>query len=164
MAIFELSLIFSTLLCSLVAGFLFSYAIVIMPGIKSFDDRQFVLTFQVTDRIIQNNHPLFLFVWIGSVIALIICAIYGLGKLQGPDFFLLILATLGYIFGVQGLTLAIHLPMNNKLQKIDIDTMSEVELNSERIEFESRWNRSNTIRTIIACTVSLLLIVLVLRL
>ncbi len=163
MDVFELSLILSILLCSLVAGFLFSYAIVIMPGIKNLDDKLFILSFQATDRIIQNNHPLFLLVWIGSAIALIACAIYGFGKLQGIDLFLLVLATLGYIIGVQGLTIAIHLPLNNRLQKLDVESMKEVELNSERIEFESRWNRANYFRTVIACLVTFLLVILAIR-
>lgn len=163
MFVFEISLIVSTLLCSLVAGFLFSYAIVIMPGIRSLDDGQFILTFQVTDRVIQNNHPLFMLVWIGSAIALLVSVIYGFEKLSGLDLYLLIVAALGYILGVQVPTIAIHLPLNNKLQKLNVDSMSEAELNIERAIFESRWNRSNIVRTIIACLVSFLLILLVLR-
>ena len=135
-----------------------------MPGRTSFNDRQFILTFQATDRIIQNNHPLFILVWVGSAITLIVSAIFGFGKLHGFDFYLLLLATLGYILGVQVSTIAVHLPLNNKLQKLNVDSMSEAELNKERTMFESRWNRSNHIRTVIACMVSLLLIILVSRL
>ena len=163
MIILNIALVLSALLCSFVAGFLFAYAIVVMPGLKELDDKQFIKAFQVTDRVIQNNHPLFLSVWIGSAIAVIVCAIYGLGKLHGIDFFMLLLATAGYLIGVQVSTIAIHLPLNNKLQKIDVDNMSEEELKAARIGFEPRWNRSNEIRTAIACCASLLLIVLVLR-
>ena len=63
--IFDVALVLSAFLCSLVSGLLFSYAILVMPGIKSFDDKNFIKTFQVTDRIIQNNHPLFMLVWFG---------------------------------------------------------------------------------------------------
>ena len=160
MSVFELSLMLSILLCSLVAGFLFAYAIVIMPGFKHLDDKQFIQSFQVTDRIIQNNHPVFLLVWIGSAVALIVCAILGFNKLQGIDVFLLLSAAIAYIIGVQVLTISIHLPLNNKLQQLDVDSMQEAELNSERIHFESRWNRANSIRTVIACLVTALLIIL----
>lgn len=163
MSVFEIALVLSALLCSLVAGFLFAYATVIMPGIKSFDDKQFIQTFQITDRIIQNNHPLFLLVWGGSAIASIVCIFSGFGKLQGIDFFLLILAAAGYLIGVQGSTIIVHLPLNNKLQKIDVDMMDEEELKAARIAFEPRWNKSNEIRTAIACCASLLLIILVFR-
>lgn len=58
-----------------------------MPGFKRLDDKQFIKAFQVTDRVIQNNHPLFLLVWIGSAIALIILAFYAYKSLHGVDFF-----------------------------------------------------------------------------
>ena len=87
-----------------------------MPGFKRLDDKQFIKAFQVTDRVIQNNHPLFLLVWIGSAIALIIFAFYAYKSLHGVDFFLLVLATVAYIAGVQVSTIAINLPLNNNLQ------------------------------------------------
>ncbi len=163
MSIFEMEIAFTAFLCSLVAGFLFAFAIVVMPGIKNFDDKQFIKTFQVTDRVIQNNQPLFLLVWVGSTVSIILCAIYGFSKLEGIDFGLLIFATTGYLVGVQGSTIVIHLPLNNKLQKYDVETMSIEELHTARIAFEPRWNRSNVIRTFVACCVSFLLIVLALR-
>ncbi len=164
MNIFQAALILSTFLCSLVAGFLFAYAIVIMPGIKSLNDREFIRAFQVTDRIIQNNQPIFILVWVGSAIAVIISAVFGVGQLQGVDFFLLALATLMYIFGVQLSTIVIHLPLNNKLQTLDVDVMNETDLKVARNEFEPRWNTSNIVRTAISGCVSALLIILLFRL
>ena len=79
MGISDVSLVFSTLMCSLVAGLLFSYAIVVMPGLKGLDDKSFIKAFQVTDRIIQDNHPLFLLVWLGSAVSIIIFAVCSFG-------------------------------------------------------------------------------------
>ncbi len=160
---FDVSLILSTLLCSLVAGFLFSYAIVVMPGIRNLDDRNFIKAFQVTDRIIQDNHPLFLFVWLGSAVALIACAVGGFDKLHGLDFVFLLLAAVGYIMGVQIPTIFFHLPLNNKLQKIDVDSVSDDNVKVARLEFEQPWNRSNEIRTAMAVGVSFLLMLVALR-
>lgn len=163
MDVFDVVIVVTAFLCSLVAGFLFSYAIVVMPGIKGLDNKQFIKTFQITDRVIQNNQPLFMLVWLGSALAMIICAFTGFSKLQGVDFGLLMLATIAYLVGVQASTIIIHLPLNNTLQKYDVDTMSEDELHTARLAFEPRWNRSNLVRTIIACFASFLLIVLTLR-
>jgi uncharacterized membrane protein len=163
MSIFQTALLLSAFLCSLVAGFLFSYAIVVMPGIKNLNDREFIRTFQVTDRIIQNNHPIFMLVWVGSAIAILVSALYGVGRLQGVDLFLLALATLAYVLGVQVPTIAIHLPLNNKLQTLDVDAMNETDIKVARNYFEPRWNTSNLIRTAIASCVSLLLIILLFR-
>lgn len=163
MGIFQAALILSTFLCSLVAGFLFAYAIVVMPGIKNLNDREFIRTFQVTDRIIQNNPPVFMLVWLGSVIAIIVSALYGIGRLQGVDLFLLVLAVLAYVLGVQVLTIAIHLPLNNKLQTLNVDGMNETDIRVARNDFEPRWNTANLIRAAIASCVSVLLIILLFR-
>jgi len=163
MDIFQSALILSAFLCSLVAGFLFAYALVVMPGIKNLSDREFIRAFQVTDRIIQNNHPIFMLVWIGSAIAVIVTALTGIGRLQGVDLILLALAALAYVLGVQVSTIAIHLPLNNKLQTLDVDAMNETDIKAARDDFEPRWNTSNLIRTAIASCVSVLLIILLFR-
>mgnify|MGYP001819139639 FL=1 len=163
MDVFQIVLILSAYLCSMVAGFLFAYAIVIMPGIKYLNDREFIRAFQVTDRIIQNNHPIFMLVWLGSAITIIISALSGIGRLEGVDLFLLVLATLAYVIGVQVSTIAINLPLNNKLQTLDVDAMNEVDIKAARNAFEQRWNTSNPIRTTIASCVSVLLIMLLFR-
>jgi uncharacterized membrane protein len=164
MEIFQTSLILAAFLCSLVAGFLFAYAIVVMPGIKSLSDRDFIRAFQVTDRVIQNNQPLFVIVWVGSAITLIASAIWGIERLDGVDFVLIAIATLAYLLGVQLSTIVIHLPLNNKLQTFDVDAMHETELELARSNFEPRWNASNLFRTSISSCVSVLLIILLFRL
>ena len=70
MTIYQALLMMATFLCSLVAGFLFAFAVVIMPGIRRLDDGGFIRGFQVIDRVIQNNQPLFIFVWVGSALSL----------------------------------------------------------------------------------------------
>ena len=66
MEIFQLVLIVATFLCSLVAGFVFAFAVVVMPGIATLGDGEFLRAFQTMDRVIQNNQPLF-HVWSGWV-------------------------------------------------------------------------------------------------
>ena len=87
MGILETSLIVATFFCSLVAGFVFAFAVVVMPGIKHLKDAEFIRAFQVMDRIIQNNQPLFILVWVGSALALIVAAGLGIAELTGgtPD-------------------------------------------------------------------------------
>ena len=75
MGIFEIALILATFLCSLVAGLVFVFAVVVMPGIGSLNDREFIRAFQVIDGVIQNNQPAFVFVWIGSAVALVTSAV-----------------------------------------------------------------------------------------
>ena len=164
MGIFELGLIVATFLCSLVAGFLFAFAVVVMPGIRSLNDREFIRAFQVMDRVIQNNQPLFMLVWVGSVVALVTAAVLGSGQLDGAARLLIIFAALAYLVGVQLPTVTMNIPLNNKLQALDVDAINETTRTAARQDFEPRWNQWNSFRTVFASLASALLIVLVCRL
>jgi len=158
--IFQIVLILATFLSSLVAGLLFVFAIVVMPGIRSLNDREFIRAFQVMDGVIQNNQPLFMLVWMGSVVALVISAVFGIGQLDGIGRLLIIFAALVYILGVQLPTITINVPLNNKLQTLDVDAMNETTQQTARKAFEPRWNRWNSIRAALASLASALLIFL----
>jgi uncharacterized membrane protein len=162
--LFEAVLTLAAFLCSLVAGFLFAFAVVVMPGIGKLDDRDFIRAFQVIDGVIQNNQPLFLLVWVGSVPAVVAAAVLGIWELNGADRLLVIAAALVYVLCVQLPTVAINIPMNNALQKLDPDAMDEATRQRARNDFESRWNRWNAIRTACASLASILLLLLLLRL
>jgi len=164
MGIFQATLILATILCSLVAGFLFAFAVVVMPGIRSLNDREFIRAFQVMDRVIQNNQPIFMLVWVGSVVVLITSVVLGIGQLDGGGRLLIIFATIAYLLGVQLPTITINIPLNNKLQTLDVDTINETEQKAARENFETRWNRWNSIRAVLSSLASALLIVLLFRL
>ncbi len=164
MGIFQIALIVATLLCSLVAGFVFAFAVVVMPGIKGLTDREFIRAFRVMDGVIQNNQPMFVFVWVGSVVVLVVTAVLGFGELDGEGRLLMIVATLIYILGVQVPTFTINVPLNNRLQALDVDAMNDTARKEARTDFEPRWTRWNSIRTALASLVSTLLMILLLRL
>ena len=155
MEILNISLFFSTLLCSLVTGFILTYAIVVMPGLSKLDDKEFIKAFQVTDGIIQNNQPIFILIWVGSIISVvstIIISIFTLGILEAWK---IIFVSLVYLIGVQAITIIIHLPLNRRIQNIDINSTNLQSLNEERKNFEKKWNYFNNIRTVIAFLVTL---------
>ena len=164
MGIFQIALILATFLCSLVAGFLFAFAIVAMPGIRNLNDREFIRAFQVMDRVIQNNQPIFMLVWVGSVVALVTSVVLGIGQLDGAGLLLIIISAFFYLLGVQLPTITINIPLNNQLQALNVDVMDETTQKKARHEFETRWNRWNSIRTVFASLASALLIILLIRL
>src|SRR5262245_42075172 len=98
---FQPALILATLLCSLVAGFLFAFAAVVMPGIRRLDDGAFIRAFQAIDGVIQANQPLFLLVWVGSIPALLTATVLGLWAPSVADRVVLIGAAAVYFLGVQ---------------------------------------------------------------
>ena len=164
MSPFEAVLIVTAYLCSLVAGFLLAFAVVVMPGIRRLDDGAFIRAFQTIDRVIQNNQPLFMLMWVGSVLSVIVAAVAAIWALTGIDRVLLIVAAVAYLLCVQAPTFVVNIPLNNHLQKLDVGVMTEAAQHRAREAFEARWNRSNAIRTACASLVSIGLMLLLARL
>tara|TARA_X000000950_G_scaffold252124_1_gene314010 strand:- start:83 stop:577 length:495 start_codon:yes stop_codon:yes gene_type:complete len=156
----DISLFLSVLFCALATGFILTYAIVVMPGLSKLDDKEFIKAFQVTDGIIQNNQPIFILIWLGSIISVlstIIVSIFSLGILEA---WLIIFTSVVYLLGVQVITITIHLPLNRHIQKIDINSTNSQTLSYERKNFETKWNYFNNIRTGIAVFVVLIFILI----
>ena len=164
MSLFEIVLMLGAHLCSLVAGFLLAFAVVVMPGIGSLADREFLRAFQVIDRVIQRGQPVFLLVWVGSVLTMMAAALLSLWELDGANRLLVIVAALVYLLGVQLPTVAINIPLNNALQTLNPDTMDEAVRTRARNDFELRWNRWNVSRTVCAGVASMLLLLVLFRL
>ena len=152
-------LLFATLTTLLVAGLLFTFALLVMPGLGQLEDRAFLRGFQEIDRIIQNGHALFVVVWLGSIIAFIAAAVMGFGQLGGWAQTLLVAAAALYLFGVQLPTMRGNVPLNNQLQTLELAALTETELAEARKAFEPAWNRLNRIRTVVCLIVSVLLLV-----
>lgn len=164
MELIQIAVLLSALLCSLVAGLVLTFAIVVMPGIRTLGDLAYLQSFKAIDRVIQNNQPIFMFIWLGSAIVLLGSTVLGIWQLAGLDRVLLIVACALYILGVHVPTVAINIPLNNQLQSRDLDAMSGSELLAATEIFESRWLRWNAIRTVIATLTTVILLVLLVRL
>ena len=135
-----------------------------MPGFSKLEDKEFLRAFQVTDGVIQNNQPLFMLTWVGSIISVLSVMVISILSLGASEAWIIFVVGLIYLLGVQGITVSIHLPLNNHIQKIDINNMNNQSLNEERTNFEMRWNYFNNIRTFISFSASLsFLLILIAR-
>lgn len=139
----------STLSCALVTGFVFTYAVIVMPGLAKLADKEFIRAFQVTDGVIQSNQPIFMIVWVGSLISVISTLIVSLMGPYSVETVLVIIAGFVYLLGVQGLTVLVHLPLNRRIQTVNVEERDASALREERLLFESCWIRFNWIRTLI---------------
>ena len=160
MYLLDITLIFSILFCSLVSGFIFTYAIVVMPGLSNLNDKDFLIAFQVTDAVIQNKQPLFMFIWIGSIVAILSTIVVSLLSIGLSKAWLIVLIGIVYLFGVHGITIAIHIPLNNHIQNINIEKLNEKSIADIRINFEKRWNVFNYVRTAVAISTSFSLLLI----
>ena len=160
---FVFALVLTILLCALVSGLLFGFAVVVMPGVAKLSDRDFLLAFKHMDGIIQNNQPLFMLVWVGSILSVLVSVILGTMDLSGQEAVLLWIGCGWYLLGVQLPTIVFNIPLNNTIQALEIDKLNESELTNSRVNFEVKWNRWNKIRTangIIAVSIFLWLLFL----
>ena len=158
--LFDTSLIISALSCGLVTGFILTYAIVVMPGLSKLTDRNFLRAFQVTDEIIQNNQPLFMLIWVSSIISVITTIVTSIVYVGFSDASLTLIVCFIYLVGVQGVTVIIHIPLNNHLQKLQVDKLDDRTANHERSVFEAKWNKFNYIRSSISFFVCLAFLVI----
>lgn len=163
MSLMGLGLIFSSLLVTLVAGIVMAFAIVVMPGIRSLNDHDFLQAFKVMDRVIQENHPVFMLIWMGSIVALVLLAGLSLFQSEGLNRYFLVGGCAIYILGVMLPTVRINVPLNNELQKQELTAWSESELRVFRQRFEPIWNRWNIIRTIVATITAVCLLAVLVR-
>ncbi|WOO42595.1 DUF1772 domain-containing protein [Rubellicoccus peritrichatus] len=158
--IFACLSLFAAVTTTLVAGFTFTFAVIIMPGIKQLEDSAFIRTFQVIDGIIQGGQPLFGVVWIGSILSTLAIAAIGLFQFDGWHKWVPVAVATVYFVGVQLPTFTINIPRNNRLQTLQVGLMDHASIVKERSYFEATWNRWNVIRTWVALAVSISLMLI----
>ena len=89
-------------------------------------------------------------VWLGSIIS-VSDAMVMASTVSTPTGNWSIIATgFSYLLGVQGPTIFIHLPLNKRIQSVNVDEMNLEALLDQRVLFEARWTRFNKLRTSIA--------------
>ena len=163
MTTFPILLTIATLGCALVAGITLIFAIVIMPGLESMGERRFLEGFKAIDRIIQDNQPVFIAVWLGSGLALIAATAVGFRALEGIDLVMLIAALVIYLPGVQIATAVVNVPLNNRLQAQNLEQLDDDGIRQAAKAFAPRWVLWNHIRTWLAILTSLLLLIVLVR-
>lgn len=147
MTLLDVALMMATLSCALVAGLVLGFAVVVMPGIAKLSDRDFLQAFKRMDGVIQDKQPVFLVVWVGSILSTVSMCALGALQLNGVPLYLMWFAGVLYLLGVQAPTILFNIPLNNAVQALDIDALSDADLADARRQFEAPWNRWNRFRT-----------------
>lgn len=144
------------ILTGLSAGLCFTWSNSITPGIGRLNDMGYLASFQQMNRAILN--PSFFIVFIGPFFLGLI-NLYVFKNSTGSVIWLLILATIIYLFGVLLVTGLGNVPLNEMLDKIKLTTATIDELKALRDAFEMKWNRLHLIRTVSSITSFILLII-----
>lgn len=147
-------LIITTTITGLMAGLFYSWSVSVTPGIGRLGDKEYLTAFQAMNRAIVN--PLFIIFFLGTAVLLPITSFVHNGQ---PAFRLLVAASVFYLGGVIAVTFAGNIPLNNALDRLNINAATTEQLSVFRARFENRWNMLNHIRSI-ANTIALVLAIL----
>lgn len=150
------TLIIATFLTGLSAGLCFTWSNAVTIGIGRLDDLGYLQAFQQMNRAIIN--PTFMMVFFGPFIIHLTNIV--LFRNASSTFLILLIASVFiYFFGVLIVTIFGNVPLNELLDKTDLERASLVELHNLRDRFEIKWNQLHLIRTITGGLSFLLLLV-----
>jgi uncharacterized membrane protein len=124
----DIVLVLTATLTALMAGLFYAWSCSVMLGFARLPDREFVSAMQATNRAIQN--PIFFAAFFGAPIFLPISAFLHYG--QAPRFWFLLTATVIYLIGTFGFTIFGNVPLNNTLDRFDLQSVSEAEIAAQR--------------------------------
>ena len=145
----------SAVLTALVAGLFYAWSVSITLGLKRVSDTEYISVMQSTNREIQN--AFFFSVFFGAQIVLPVTTYFYYGHVH--RFWLLLAATLFYSVGVMGVTIFGNVPMNNRLDRFELEKAGETEMARERKQYEGGWNILNNLRTV-SSLVAIVLVVI----
>ncbi|WP_329117494.1 anthrone oxygenase family protein [Streptomyces sp. NBC_01465] len=131
-------LVLAVIATGLYAGFMFSFATGIMPGLKLLDDEQFVAAMRRINEKVPG--PLFLLLFLGFV-ALPAAALAVPVTDRTDDARLLLIGALACAAASHLITMAGNIPLNVALDK------STTPAPETRKAFEARWTRLHLART-----------------
>ncbi len=145
------------LLTGLMAGIFFTWSNAVKPGIGKLSDLEYLRSLQSMNRVILNKA--FIGIFLGAIIAVALVPIFHFKIAPNSIFWLLLLAPVTYWIGVFGVTVFGNIPLNEILDKINLESITSEEIKALRTSIEVKWNNLNLIRSISSGITFLLLIV-----
>ena len=145
--IFKVTLTANAFLLALIAGLFYSYTVSVNLGLGKLSDAEYLRSMQSINREILN--PWFFLSFLGTL-PLLPISTWMSSNLNGYDasFYLFLGATILYVVGVFGVTIFGNVPLNEALDRFDINRASVEEIKNRRLIFEMPWNKLNLIRTL----------------
>jgi uncharacterized membrane protein len=149
-------LVFAIFLTGIMAGIFFTWSNAVKPGIGKLSDLEYLNALQSMNRVILNGA--FLIVFVGAIIAVALVPLFHFHLYPKNIFWLFICILLIYWIGVFGITVFGNIPLNEILDKTNLETITLEEIKALRSTIENKWNNFNLIRSISSGITFLLLI------
>lgn len=146
MTVENIILVIGGTLSGLVAGVFYTFNVAVVPSLRSLKPKEHITAMQAINLKIKN--PVFFLSFFGPTILLPVAAFMHQGTVQFP---LLVAAAVLHILGSNGVTAAGNIPLNEKLDKVDVSVITEAEAERTRQDFQGRgsaWMRFHNMRTL----------------
>ena len=145
------------LLTGLMAGIFFTWSNAVKPGIGKLGDIEYLRALQSMNRVILNNA--FKIIFLGAIIAVALVPIFYFNLYPRNIFWLFVFTLIIYWIGVFGVTVSGNIPLNEILDKTNLESITLEEIKTLRKSIELKWNNYNLIRCISSGITFILLIV-----
>ena len=145
------------LLTGLMAGIFFTWSNAVKPGIGKLSDIEYLRALQSMNRVILNNA--FKIIFLGAIIAVALVPVFYFNLYPKNIFWLFVFTLVIYWIGVFGVTVSGNIPLNEILDKTNLESITSEEIKTLRKSVEVKWNNFNLIRCISSGITFILLIV-----
>ena len=144
-------------LTGLMAGIFFTWSNAVKLGIGKLGDIEYLRALQSMNRVILNNA--FRIIFLGAIIAVALVPVFYFNLYPKNIFWLFVFTLVIYWIGVFGVTVSGNIPLNEILDKTNLESITLEEIKTLRKSIELKWNNYNLIRCISSGITFILLIV-----
>ena len=110
------------LLTGLMAGIFFTWSNAVKPGIGKLSDIEYLRALQSMNRVILNNA--FKIIFLGAIIAVALVPVFYFNLYPKNIFWLFVFTLVIYWIGVFGVTVSGNIPLNEILDKTNLDSIT----------------------------------------
>lgn len=144
-------------LTALITGLYYSYYCSVNPGLGRLSDVDYIKAMQSINIAIQN--PVFFASFFGPFVLLPVVTYLSYNSGASTCFYLLLAASLLYIFGSMAVTIFGNVPLNEQLNRLDVSAASQSTITKTAAAFKNRWNLLHNIRTAASLLSFILLVI-----
>ena len=148
--IYEILLIFVILQVGITSGLLFIFTFAVNPGLSRLNEEEYFRAMKYINIVILN--PIFFLVFMGPLITMPLLTYMSWN--DSNTFILILISAILYLLGVLFITSIKNVPLNNKLEKLNL-----TEFKGVFIWYRKPWNFWHNIRTFFGITSFLMLII-----
>jgi uncharacterized membrane protein len=134
----------------LVAGLLFAFSTAVMRALQRLPAEHGMKAMQHINEVILN--PLFLGIFVGTALFSLLLAAAAVLDRSGPASFWMLAGAGAYLGGTFGVTMAVNVPLNNRLAATDASAPGAADIWSSYVD---RWLRWNHLRTVMGAAAAL---------